>query len=100
LKERLPTFATYFVNTVTLEGISGSKRMETETDESGRFSFSNVEAGIYKLRIGCVDVSVSEQAGSGSTPRRREDDNCRAEMRIIMTEGSKGDISGYVGKPN
>ena len=85
---------------VTLEGIAGDKRMETKTDENGRFSFRNVEAGIYKLRIGCVDLRVSEQAGSGPTARRRDDERCRAEMRVVMTEGSKGDISGFVGKSN
>jgi len=84
---------------VTLEGIAGDKRMETKTDENGRFSFRNVEAGIYKLRIGCVDVRASERAGSGATGRRG-DDRCRAEMRIVVTEGSKGEITGSVGKSN
>jgi hypothetical protein len=84
---------------VTLESIAGGKRMETKTDENGRFSFSNVVAGIYKLRIGCVGVRSSEPAGSASSGSR-DDERCRAEMRIVVTDGSKGDISGFVGKSN
>jgi hypothetical protein len=82
---------------VTLEQVTGGRRTETKTDEAGNFSFSNVEAGTYKLRIGCAVVTGSEEL-EAEVARHRGDQRCRAEMLIVMTYGSKGDIKGSVGK--
>jgi hypothetical protein len=84
---------------VTLEQVSSGRRTETKTDEAGNFSFSNVDAGTYKLRIGCAVVTESEESGA-EMARHRGDQRCRAEMLVVMTYGSKGDIKGSVGKGN
>ena len=76
---------------VTLEQVSSGRRMETKIDEAGNFSFSNVGAGTYKLRIGCAVVTASEESGA-EMGRQGGDQRCLAEMLVVMTYSSKGDI--------
>ncbi|HKQ06513.1 MAG TPA: carboxypeptidase-like regulatory domain-containing protein [Blastocatellia bacterium] len=73
---------------VILEQPPSGKRLATQTDASGRFSFRDVEAGKYKLLIGCS----SSNAGSA------QPEKCLAEFQITITDKSSGEITGKVGK--
>jgi hypothetical protein len=71
---------------VRLEQVASGKTMTTKTDEKGSFSFSNVEAGVYKLRIGCVTAERGDKKG------------CSAEFNIKISDKSTGNITGSVQK--
>jgi Carboxypeptidase regulatory-like domain len=74
---------------VILEQIPSGKRLTTQTDASGRFSFSKVDSGRYRLRIGCRSIS----AGSAAQPEK-----CWAEFQITITDKGSGEVNGKVGK--
>lgn len=80
---------------VVLEQVRSGKRLTTQTDDGGRFSFSNVDSGKYRLRIGCTSVGVGNSSGvsAGSAGQQGK---CYAEFQIEITDKSKGNITGKV----
>ena len=74
---------------VRLEQVSGTAVLSTKTDEKGSFIFTKVAPGSYKLRIGCDKPGQAASEGS---------QKCYTEVRIVITEKSKGVITGTIRK--
>jgi hypothetical protein len=75
---------------VVLEQVQSGKVVTARTDAKGNFSFSDVEPGAYRLRFGCGE--------SGAQAGKLE---CLAEMRIEISDKSKGSVTGTIQKsPN
>jgi hypothetical protein len=72
---------------VILEQVPSGKKLSTRTDGKGNFSFSDVEAGTYRLLIGCAEQKS-----------QNEKRDCLAEMRIVISDKSKGIVTGIIQK--
>ena len=62
--------------------------------------FNNVAPGSYKLRIGCERTDAASLDTTARTePKNAQDSQkCYKEVRIVITEKSKGVISGTIRK--
>ena len=76
---------------VVLEHVESGKVIRTRTDAKGNFSFSDIESGKYRLRFGCGEAA-------GASPTRDGKAECLAEMRIEISDKSKGNVAGTIQK--
>jgi hypothetical protein len=87
---------------VSLEQISSGRTQTARTDDKGKFTFSDVAPGTYRLRIGCTGASAqsptasSGTMSSGGQGAQGDSRRCYAEFRVEVTDKSKGHISGVV----
>ncbi|WP_197231412.1 hypothetical protein [Novipirellula artificiosorum] len=58
--------ALYLIDELTLSGIDGTFRPQS-TDNSTRYEFTGIPAGVYKLRILCVEVNEKTDAAAFMT---------------------------------
>ena len=87
---------------VSLEQISSGRTQTAKTDDKGKFTFSDVAPGTYKLRIGCTGASAQSPTASSGTMKssgqsaQGDGRRCYAEFRVEITDKSRGTISGVV----